>query len=92
MNLNFYFKLNFLKFIKEYRASESKTVAIMNKFEIHITPLLNPDGYEYSHTTVVMINLIKVYLKLSFFKVKTVEKKSISKSNLYLCRQCLQLY
>ncbi|RMZ96898.1 carboxypeptidase O, partial [Brachionus plicatilis] len=39
------------RFIREYRSGEPETVAIMNKYEIHITPLLNPDGYEYSQTT-----------------------------------------
>lgn len=37
--------------IKEYRAKDPETVAIFNKYQIHILPVANPDGYEYSHTT-----------------------------------------
>lgn len=36
--------------IKEYRANDPETVAIFNKYQIHILPVANPDGYEYSHT------------------------------------------
>ena len=35
--------------IKEYRANETDN--ILKKYELHILPLLNPDGYEYSQTT-----------------------------------------
>jgi murein tripeptide amidase MpaA len=36
--------------IREYRANEPQTVALLNKYEIHVLPLLNPDGYEFSHS------------------------------------------
>ncbi len=42
-------------FQKMYRAFDGGIVdmqAILAKYEIHILPLVNPDGYEYSHTTV----------------------------------------
>jgi hypothetical protein len=35
--------------IKEYRANEAGNV--LSKYEVHIMPLHNADGYEYSHTT-----------------------------------------
>ena len=38
------------KLIKEYRANEAGN--ILSKYEVHIMPLHNADGYEYSHTTV----------------------------------------
>ncbi|CAF1015019.1 unnamed protein product [Brachionus calyciflorus] len=39
------------RLISEYRSSDPTTVALLNKWEIHITPILNPDGYEFSHST-----------------------------------------
>lgn len=39
------------RLIKEFRANDPKIIEIFKKYEIHIMPLLNPDGYEYSHTT-----------------------------------------
>jgi murein tripeptide amidase MpaA len=38
--------------ISEFRANDPKTVAIFQKYEIHIMPLVNPDGYEYTFNTV----------------------------------------
>lgn len=37
--------------IAEYRNGDKDTVDLLNKYEIHILPVYNPDGYEYSHTT-----------------------------------------
>jgi len=37
--------------VKEFKSGNPKTVAIFEKYQIHIMPLLNPDGYEYSHQT-----------------------------------------
>lgn len=37
--------------IKEYKAGVQSTVALLDKYEFHILPVLNPDGYEYSHTS-----------------------------------------
>lgn len=36
--------------IKEFRENDPQTVAIFNKYQIHIMPVVNADGYEYSHT------------------------------------------
>jgi murein tripeptide amidase MpaA len=35
--------------INEHRANSKSS--LLNYFEFHILPLLNPDGYEYSHST-----------------------------------------
>lgn len=35
--------------IKEFRNNEAGN--LLSKYEVHVIPLLNPDGYEYSHTT-----------------------------------------
>ena len=37
--------------INEYRNNDSIVVGLLNKYEFHILPLVNPDGYEYSWTT-----------------------------------------
>ena len=37
--------------ISDFRSNDTKTLAIFAKYEIHIMPLFNPDGYEYSITT-----------------------------------------
>lgn len=39
------------KLVSEYKSNVQSTVDLLNRFEIHILPLLNPDGYEYSHTS-----------------------------------------
>jgi len=39
------------KLISEYRANNAVTVALLQYYEIHVLPVVNPDGYEYSHTT-----------------------------------------
>lgn len=39
------------KIVKDYRSGEPVIKDLLNKYEIHIMPLTNPDGYEYSHTT-----------------------------------------
>jgi hypothetical protein len=39
------------RIIREYKNNDPTTVALMNKYEFHILPSLNPDGYEFSHTT-----------------------------------------
>lgn len=47
--------LNTLFVLKMYRAfdnGDADMQAILAKYEIHILPLVNPDGYEFSHTTV----------------------------------------
>ena len=37
---------------KAFENGDASMQAILSKYEIHIIPLVNPDGYEYSHTTV----------------------------------------
>lgn len=37
------------KFMSEYKSGDQATVDLLNHYEIHVLPLLNPDGYEYSH-------------------------------------------
>jgi carboxypeptidase A2 len=39
------------RLIKDYRANDNVAVDLLNYYEFHILPLVNPDGYEYSHTT-----------------------------------------
>ncbi|CAF1040372.1 unnamed protein product [Brachionus calyciflorus] len=36
---------------KAFENGDASMQAILSKYEIHIIPLANPDGYEYSHTT-----------------------------------------
>jgi len=38
------------KLTTEYAANNAITVALLNYFEIHILPVVNPDGYEWSRT------------------------------------------
>ena len=46
------FVFSFEKLVKDFRNNESVAVALLNYYEFHILPLVNPDGYEYTHTTV----------------------------------------
>jgi len=39
------------RFVSEYRSGDATTVDLLNHYEIHILPIMNPDGYEYSHTS-----------------------------------------
>lgn len=39
------------KLVSEYNSNVAATVALLNYFEFHVLPVVNPDGYEYSHTT-----------------------------------------
>jgi hypothetical protein len=39
------------KFLSEYKSGNAETVALLDHYEIHILPLMNPDGYEYSHNS-----------------------------------------
>lgn len=38
------------RLVREYRQNDPVTVNMLNKYEFHILPLVNPDGYEFSHT------------------------------------------
>lgn len=37
------------RLVTEYKAGNAQTVDLLNKYEIHVLPVLNPDGYEFSH-------------------------------------------
>lgn len=37
--------------INNYMAGEAKAVELIHYYSFHVAPLLNPDGYEYSHNT-----------------------------------------
>jgi len=39
------------KMIKEFRAGKRDEADLLSKYEFHILPLMNPDGYEYSQTS-----------------------------------------
>ena len=45
--------------------------AILAKYEIHILPLVNPDGYEYSHTTVNFV----IFNEIIFFKFHLIKNR-----------------
>lgn len=40
--------------VSGYNSGNSEVVALLNYYEVHILPLLNPDGYDYSHSTMRM--------------------------------------
>ena len=53
-----------------YRAfdnGDADMLAILAKYEIHIVPLVNPDGYEFSHTTVFSNFFLSFKLYLILF-------------------------
>ena len=63
---------------------DAQVLRILNHYEIHIIPLLNPDGYEYSQTTVkTLIKYNKTYTlktkNIFLFKEPNVAKESSSK-------------
>lgn len=37
-------------FVAQYNAQDSRVLAALDNFDIYIIPLLNPDGYEWTHT------------------------------------------
>jgi hypothetical protein len=39
------------KLVSEYNAGDASTVALLDYYEFHILPVLNPDGYEYTFNT-----------------------------------------
>jgi len=38
------------KLLSDYKKGDPKVKKLMNKFEFVVAPVINPDGYEYSHT------------------------------------------
>jgi hypothetical protein len=38
-------------FVSDYRSGDAEIVDLLNHYEIHILPSMNPDGYEYSQTS-----------------------------------------
>lgn len=43
--------------VTSYNNGNSLAQELLGYFEFHILPLVNPDGYEYTHTTVIFKNL-----------------------------------
>lgn len=39
------------KLIDDYKKNDATVRALLDYYEVHILPVVNPDGYEYSHTT-----------------------------------------
>lgn len=39
------------RIVQDYRNGDALLKSILAKYEIHIAPLVNPDGYEYSHVS-----------------------------------------
>ncbi|CAF1015022.1 unnamed protein product [Brachionus calyciflorus] len=39
------------RLVKQYRENDHGVMKILNNFEIHFIPLINPDGYEYSRSS-----------------------------------------
>ena len=39
---------------------DEETQSLMKSFDWYILPSANPDGYEYSHTTVSTVTLLRV--------------------------------
>lgn len=35
-----------------YRENKSEVMEILNRFDVHILPVVNPDGYDHTHTKV----------------------------------------
>lgn len=45
------------KLVTDYNSGDALARELLGYFEFHILPLVNPDGYEYSHTTVILLYL-----------------------------------
>jgi murein tripeptide amidase MpaA len=39
------------KFLTDYQKGDPHVTQLLGHYEVHIMPMVNPDGYEYSHTT-----------------------------------------
>jgi len=39
------------RLLEEYRSNDPLVTKLLNKYELHILTLVNPDGYEYSHNS-----------------------------------------
>lgn len=37
--------------LKDYKAGKPEIVSLLNKVNVHLVPIVNPDGYEYSFTS-----------------------------------------
>jgi murein tripeptide amidase MpaA len=38
------------KFLSDYQAGDSLAIQLLSYYEIHVMPVVNPDGYEYTHS------------------------------------------
>lgn len=47
------------RFITDYNNDDDLTVKLLDQFEIHILPVFNPDGYEYSFKVICFSYLDK---------------------------------
>ena len=53
---------------RSFNDGDSDMQAILGKYEIHILPLVNPDGYEYSHSTVIRQSFINLFILINLLK------------------------
>lgn len=51
---------------------------LLDKFDWFFAPLLNPDGYEYSHATVSRRTLLSVWMSLRLCRVMKIKKRNFS--------------
>lgn len=56
--------------VTAYNSGNSLARELLGYFEFHILPLVNPDGYEYTHTT-VMLKKLKFNLFIFIFYLKS---------------------
>ncbi|CAG2107277.1 unnamed protein product [Medioppia subpectinata] len=51
------------RLIDDYNAGDKVVTYLLNRFDFYVVPVVNPDGYEYSHTTDRMWRKNKAILK-----------------------------
>ena len=51
-----------VKLIAEYKRGDPFTTRILSKYEIHILPIANPDGYVHSQTVKSNTQFLKIYV------------------------------
>ena len=68
----------YLKLIKQFESNEKNAVKLLKSFELHFIPLINPDGYEYSRASKVILKKIVLYLhlKLTFNSLIDIGEKT----------------
>lgn len=55
-----------LKLIAEYKRGDPFTTRILSKYEIHILPISNPDGYVHSQTVKSNTYFLNIFTFLNF--------------------------